>query len=154
MIEALNTEVAYWHWIVLGLVLAGVEIFLPSFFALWFGAAALLVGLVLWVIPMSLTAQLLLWIVNSVVFVVLWQKFVSPRMRDRSLAGMSREAIIGQTGIVMTHNADSGRGRLKFPAPILGDDEWDFICDSPLASGDRVTVIEMSGNALIVRPKV
>mgnify|MGYP001770132505 CR=1 FL=1 len=109
--------------------------------------------MVLWVIPLSLTAQLLLWIVNSVVFVVLWHKLVSPRMRDRSLAGMSREAIIGQTGIVVQHYADSGRGRLKFPAPILGDDEWDYICEANLASGDRVTVTDLSGNAVIVRPK-
>lgn len=153
MIEWLNANIAYWHWIVLGLVLAGMEIFMPTFFILWFGAAAVSVGLVLWVVPMTLTAQLLLWIVNSAVFVVLWHKLVSPRMKDRSLAGMSREAIIGQTGIVVQHNSESGRGRLKFPAPILGDDEWDFICEGKLAGGDRVTVTEVSGNSLIVRPK-
>lgn len=153
MMEWLNAHIAYWHWIVLGLALAGLEIFLPTFFMLWFGAAAICVGLVLWVIPLSLTAQLLLWIVNSVVFVVLWHKLVSPRMKDRSLAGMSREAIIGQTGIVVQHYTDSGRGRLKFPAPILGDDEWDYICEANLASGDRVTVTDLSGNAVIVRPK-
>lgn len=153
MIEWLNAHIAYWHWIVLGLILAGMEIFLPSFFVLWFGAAAICVGLVIALVPIGLTAQLLLWIVLSVVFVVLWHKFVSPRMRDRTLAGMSREAIIGQSGIVVRHSAESGRGLLKFSAPILGSEDWDFICEGKLASGDRVIVTEVSGNSLIVRPK-
>ena len=64
--------------------------------------------------------------------------------RDQNITG-------GQTGIVVRHNADSGRGLLKFPAPIMGSEEWDFICEGKLASGDRVTVTELSGNAVIVR---
>lgn len=153
MIEWLNTQVAYWHWIVLGLLLAGLEIFLPSFVLIWFGSAALCVGLLMLLVPMSLTAQLLVWVVLSLATLVVWQKFVAPRMRDRTLAGLSREAIIGQTGIVIRHDAGSGRGLLKFPAPILGSDEWNFIFDGKLASGDRVTVTDLSGNAVIVRPQ-
>lgn len=153
MIEWLNGQIAYWHWIVLGLLLSGLEIFLPSFVIIWFGAAAICVGLLLWLVPLGLTAQLVLWIALSISFLVLWMKFVAPRMRDRTLAGLSREAIIGQTGIVVRHNTDTGRGQLRFPAPILGSEDWDFICEGKLASGDRVTVIEVSGNSLIVKPK-
>lgn len=153
MIDWLNSHIAYWHWIVAGLLLAGLEIFVPSFVLVWFGLAAVVVGLLLVLVPMGVTAQLLLWAALSVVFVALWHKFVSPRMRDRTLAGMSREAIIGQTAIVVRYNADSGRGLLKFPAPIMGSEEWDFICEGKLASGDRVTVTELSGNAVIVRPQ-
>jgi hypothetical protein len=39
---------------------------------------------------------------------------------------------------------------LRFPAPILGSDEWSFICEDPVAIGDRVRVTEVSGNSLIV----
>lgn len=153
MIEWLNTHLAYWHWLTLGLLLAVLEIFVPSFVLLWFGAAAVVVGLMLLLIPMGVTAQLLLWVVLSVAFVALWHTFVSPRMRDRTLAGLSRESIIGQTGIVVRHDAGTGRGLLKFPAPVLGSDEWNFIFDGKLSSGDRVTVIELSGNAVIVKPQ-
>ena len=31
-------ELAYWHWIVLGLALMQAEIFIGSFFIFWFGA--------------------------------------------------------------------------------------------------------------------
>lgn len=153
MIEWLNQHVAYWHWIVLGLLLAGLEIFLPSFVLIWFGAAALCVGLLTWLVPVGLTGQLVLWILLSLGFLVLWMKFVAPLMRDRTLAGLSREAIIGQTGIVVRYNSESGRGLLKFPAPILGSEDWEFICEGKLASGDRVSVVEVSGNSLIVKPR-
>ena len=39
--------VLYWHWIVLGIALMAIEILLPSFVALWFGAAAVVVGVLL-----------------------------------------------------------------------------------------------------------
>ena len=153
MIEWLNAHIAYWHWIAGGLLLAVLEIFLPSFVIIWFGVAAICVGLLLLAVTLQVTAQLLLWITLSLVLVLLWQKFVSPRMLDRTLAGMSREAIIGQTGMVLRYNGESGRGLLKFPAPIMGSEEWDFICQAKLASGDRVTVTEVSGNSLLVRPQ-
>ena len=41
----LDYIIEYWHWIVLGIVLMLSEIFIGSFFILWFGAAAVVVGL-------------------------------------------------------------------------------------------------------------
>lgn len=154
MLDGLNITLAYWHWILLGLALIGLEIFVPSFVIIWFGAAAVSVGLLLLVLTMGINAQVFVWVALSVLYVVLWHVFVSPRMKNRTLAGMSREAIIGQTGIVVRYNAESGRGLLKFPAPIMGSEEWDFIFDGTLANGDRVTVTEVSGNAVIVRAQV
>ena len=47
-----------WVWIGLGLLLAGAELLIGSYFLLWPGAAALLTGLALWAAPgMSGTAQ-------------------------------------------------------------------------------------------------
>ena len=37
----------YWYWLVFGMALMAVEIFLPSFTALWFGSGAIVVGLLL-----------------------------------------------------------------------------------------------------------
>jgi membrane protein implicated in regulation of membrane protease activity len=39
---------------------------------------------------------------------------------------------------------------MRFTTPVLGDDEWDFICDTEVALGDRVHIKEISGNTLIV----
>jgi hypothetical protein len=63
---------------------------------------------------------------------------------------MAYEAMLGQVGMVIEWNAASSRGRLRFPAPIVGNDEWLFICEDAVDVGDRVRVKEFSGNTLIV----
>ncbi|MFT5481538.1 MAG: hypothetical protein ACI9GW_000181 [Halieaceae bacterium] len=144
-------EMMYWHWIVVGIGLMLIEIILPSFTMLWFGAGAITVGLLLAVFPeLSLTTQVVLWTALSVLYTTLWFKFVKPMSIDRTKAGLSRESIIGETGQVMVVPNTERRGLLRFPAPILGSDEWQFICEEALVIGDRVVVVDLSGNSLIV----
>jgi len=143
--------VAYWHWLVLGMVLAGAEIFLPSFTILWFGLGAILVGIVLYFVPaMTLTVQLWLWAVASAAFTWAWFGYFRTRSPDRTKAGLSREAILGETAQVIALPAGTRRGMLRFSTPKLGAEEWEFICDETVAVGDRVAVKDVSGNTLIV----
>ena len=154
MLEWLNTEVAYWHWMVFGLGLALLEIMMLSFVALWFGLGAFIVGLLLLIMPFSFTAQLAVWIGTSIVIIFSWFKWVSPLLKNKSFSGMARESMVGQIGIVIEYNsAHEGRGTLRFSAPILGADEWQFICTDAVEVGSRVIVREFSGNTLIVSVK-
>ncbi|HEY9033204.1 MAG TPA: NfeD family protein [Pseudomonadales bacterium] len=147
----MSLELLYWHWIVFGIVLMLMEIALPSFTILWFGAGAVLVGVALLVFPgLSMTGQLLLWTVLSVALTALWFKFLKPLSIDKTKAGLSREAIVGEVGQVLSVPNGEKRGKLRFPAPILGSDEWLFLSQDTLAAGDRVRVIDVSGNSLIV----
>lgn len=143
--------VLYWHWIVLGVGLMALEILLPSFVALWFGAAAVIVGVLLLLIPsLSVSLQVLLWVVFSVIFTWLWFRFMQPLAVDKTKAGLSREAIVGEIGQVLSAPTTERRGTLRFSVPILGADEWPFICSDEVSSGDRVRVSDISGNDLIV----
>ena len=144
-------ELLPWHWIVFGIALAISEIFLATFFILWFGAAAVLVGILLFLIPdMSVTAQILCWTALSTVLALGWFKYLKPLSVDRTKAGLSKEAIIGEVGQVLVVPTADKRGKLRFPAPILGDDEWVIMSRDELAIGDRVSVTDVSGNSLIV----
>lgn len=151
MFEWLNANVSYWHWIVFGVVLAGVEIFVPTFYMIWLGASAVIVGLLTWVVPLTFTVQLLIWGVLSVACLITWFKFVSPKMKDVTKSGMAKEALYGQVGTVLEFNSSTMRGRLRFPAPLLGEDEWRFICNENVNTGDKVSVTDNSGNDLIVK---
>lgn len=147
----MSFEVLYWHWFVLGVVLMFVEMVIPTFTALWFGAAALVVSLVLWLLPAtSLATQIMLWSILSIVLTWLWFKYLKPLSVDKTMAGLSREAMLGQIGQVLSLPQEHKRGMLRFPAPVLGSDEWQFITQDTLALGDRVRVTEISGNSLIV----
>ena len=143
--------VLYWHWIVLGIALMAIEILLPSFVALWFGAAAVVVGVLLLFIPsLSVAVQVVLWVIFSILFTWLWFRIMQPLAVDRTKAGLSREAIVGEIGQVLSAPTTERRGTLRFSVPILGADEWPFICSDNVASGDRVRVSDISGNDLIV----
>lgn len=144
-------EVLYWHWLVLGIALAVAEIFLSSFTILWFGLGAIIVGICLWLFPgLSVNGQLFLWIVFSCGFALFWFRYLKPKMVDKTKAGISREAVIGESGQVVKAPVDTNRGIVRFTTPVLGDDEWEFICEEPVQLGDRVVIKEFSGNSLIV----
>lgn len=152
MLEWLNAHIAYWHWLVLGLLLVTAEIFVSGFILFWFGLSALVMGLLLLGVDMPITLQLILWAALSVGMLIFWLKRMKPKWKDRTTSGMAFEALTGQVGSVIESNAGKSRGRLRFPAPILGEDEWTFICNAEVAIGDRVRVQDISGNALVVSP--
>jgi membrane protein implicated in regulation of membrane protease activity len=148
----MDSDVQYWHWLVIGMVLIMAEIFVPSFTIFWFGLGGIVVaGLLLLGIGLSFTWQLFIWAIASCIFTFLWFKFIRPMMTDRTRAGISRESAIGEIGRVIRIPAQEQRGVVRFTIPLLGSEEWPFICDSAVAAGDRVTVVDISGNTLVVQ---
>ena len=143
--------IEYWHWIVFGIALMLSEIFIGSFFIFWFGAAAVVVGLLILPLPdMSPTAQVIIWAISSSSFALAWFKLIKPLNVDKTKAGLSKEALVGEIGQVLQIPSGDKRGKVRFPAPVLGSDEWLIISHDTVSIGDRVSVIDLSGNALIV----
>lgn len=150
----MDVQLLWWYWVAFGLLLVLAEIFLVSFTIFWFGLAAIVVGLLLWFAPgMAFSWQLLGWALFSIVFAVLWFRYFKPTMRDRTKAGISKEAVQGETGLVVRLAQENQRGLVRFAMPLLGDDEWEFFCNDQLSIGDRVIVIDVSGNTLVVSKK-
>ncbi|WP_373090634.1 NfeD family protein [Zhongshania sp.] len=149
--EWLDANIAYWHWMVLGLLLVATELFIPVFVMIWFGASAIAVGLMLLVVDLSVVVQMLFWLSLSVLDLVVWFKFIHPKMKNKTLSGMSREQVIGQEGMVIRLGPEIEQGTIRFSIPVLGSDEWQFICREHVTVGDRLVVEDISGNTLIVR---
>ena len=146
-----SIQVAYWHWLVFGMLLIIAELLIPNFTIVWFGLGALIVSGVLLLFPGApLTWQLFLWALASGVMTFLWFKYIKPRMVDRTKAGTAKEALLGQTGQVIKGPVEGRNGVLRFAVPVLGSDEWTFFCRQSVEPGDRVVVNEISGNTLIV----
>ena len=147
----MEMQILYWHWIVFGVALMLSEIALTTFFILWFGVAAIVVGVLLFFVPaISVSGQIFLWTVLSSVLAFAWFKYLKPLSIDRTKAGLSREAIVGEVGQVIVAPAGERRGRMRFSVPVLGADEWTIIAKEPVVDGDRVRVVDVSGNALLV----
>ena len=142
-----------WHWFVLGILLILSELIIPAFAALWFGVAAVVVSILLWLIPgMSFTVLIICWIILSIGCTLAWFKWIKPLSIDKTKAGLPREATIGQTGMVIQTGLAHDQIRVRFPIPLLGADEWNCRTLQTVQVGDRVRVIDISGNDLVVQP--
>ncbi|CAA0122502.1 Uncharacterised protein [BD1-7 clade bacterium] len=141
----------FWHWIVFGVLLICMEILLPSFTLFWFGCGALIVGALLWVFPeLALEWQLVIWGLLSVSFAGLWFKVIKPLSIDKTKAGLGLESMIGEVGLVVHVTSHGLKGKVRFPAPILGSDEWMFFAEKAVSVGDSVKVVNISGNRVAI----
>lgn len=140
-----------WHWLVLGFVLLIIEMFVPTFASLWFGGAAIIVAALAWLLPISVSMQIIIWLVLSAIFLLAWFKFIKPLSVDRTKAGLGGSVIIGETGMIIVAPQPERAGMVRFSVPIVGAAEW--MCRTSgeqVAVGDRVIVTDIVGNELIV----
>lgn len=148
MLESLQ----WWHWVVGGIALVLAELLVPTFFILWFGLGAILVGILYWLFPsMDLTAQVLIWTAASSGMVVLWFQLFKPNLH-KSRVGMSDDAtLIGEVGLMVREVDQFQRGEVRFQKPLLGSERWGCIADGPIAAGERVKVVSVEGTLLKVK---
>ena len=139
-------EFLWWHWVVLGVVLTLLELAVPAFFLLWFGAGAVVVGLVLLAFPqLPFTWQIVVWIACAVVFIWLWFKVFKPGS-FKTRAGMSQGQLIGEIGMVIRDVRPYDRGQVRLQKPVLGEEVWDAMGEEEIKAGERVKVIGVEGN--------
>lgn len=145
--DTLNALEPHWAWLALGLVLAAAEMAIPGVFLIWMAGAAILTGLVSWVVPIGLPWQIVLFAVLAIVAVFSGRRWLSshpvvgadPMMNDRG------GRAIGET-VMVTQAIEAGSGRVR-----LGDSEW--MAKGPdAAAGTHMRVAGHQGSVLLVEP--
>src|SRR3954471_2146088 len=86
-----------WNWLIAGLVLMALELIAPGVFMFWLGLAALLVGLLSFVISPSWQSQLLMFAVFAVAAVPLWRRLA----RSNSAVSKSNPFLNKRTGALV-----------------------------------------------------
>ena len=137
----------FWGWWILGILLAVIEIFAPSSFFLWLGAAAILVGGVVYVLPdLIWPVQIGLFAVSSIVAVLIGRRLFRPQQQksDRPLLNKRGEQYVGRQ-FTLEAPIINGVGWLH-----IGDSRWRVVgADAP--AGAQVTVTGVEGASLMVR---
>jgi inner membrane protein len=141
-------ELAWWHWLVLGMVLVGLEMTVPTFFLLWFGLGAFLVGVLVLFAEPGLAVQMLLWAVTSMAMMAVWLKwFKNP---NRTRAGQAKEGVLGLTGLITRPVTEVSNGEIIFQRPVLGADRWPVVADAAIEAGVKARVVDVLGQTLKV----
>lgn len=139
---------AFWHWWIAALALAGAEALMPGAVLIWLGAAAAVVGALLLAMPeLEWRFQLLAFSAVSIVAVTGWRLFARRRGGKSAHFGLNRRAeqYLGRQVILETAIAQ-GRGRA-----YVGDTLWS-VSGPDLPAGATVRVVGSDGIVLLVTP--
>jgi membrane protein implicated in regulation of membrane protease activity len=141
----------YWHWMALGSVLLIVEIVTPTFYFLWFGIAAVLVGLLKLMMP-DLTWQACITIFGalSIISTVVWHMVYKKGGTDGGEPDLNQRArrYLGRRAIAQDHFRN-GRGAI-----LLDDTRWQAVAEghADIGPGASVEITGVDGATLKVRP--
>lgn len=125
-----------WSWILAGVVLLALELFVPGGFFVWLGVAGGLTGLAAMLWPIDWPWQFLIFGAASLVLIIAWLRFFKsrPQQSDRPLLNERASRYIGHEAVLNEPITD-GIGRLA-----LGDTVW-RVAGPDLPAGQRVRVV-------------
>lgn len=135
-------NIEYWHWLVLGFGLLVLEMFLSTeFILLWVGVAAVVVGVLAWLLPgIGWEIEFVLWGVLSVLAVLAWRKY-KPLAFESEKPTLNRrgQSYVGRV-FTLTEAVINGVGKLR-----VDDSQWRITGpDAPAGTQVRVTAADGS----------
>lgn len=135
----------HWSWLALGLVLAVAEIAVPGVFLIWLAGAAILTGLVTWVVPIGLPVQIVVFAVLAVASVFLGKRYLGRNPIHEADPGMNDRGarLLGEV-VTITRAIDGGTGRARH-----GDTEW-LVRGPDAEPGTRMRIVSHDGAVLVV----
>jgi membrane protein implicated in regulation of membrane protease activity len=146
MVEMLS-KLGTWNWLIVGVVLMGIETFAPGVFMLWLGIAALIVGLLTFTINWSWQTQIIVFAILSIAMVPLWRHFSkrNEKPTDKPFLNKRAQGLIGRVFTLEKPIVD-GAGTVK-----IDDTVW-RVSGSDAPAGSRVKIIHADGASLRVGP--
>jgi inner membrane protein len=141
----------WWFWIILGLVLSAIELATPGgFFIIFFGVAALAVGLLalLDLIPAP-WLQWLLFPIFAVISLRLFRKPVMDRLGIGDRSALDKvDSLVGEVAVPVDAIPPGGHGRAELRGTLWNAKNVDA---APLAPGQRSRVVAVQGLMLDLR---
>jgi membrane protein implicated in regulation of membrane protease activity len=144
---SLLASLGAWNWLILAVVLLVLETIIPGVHFLWFGLAAVVVGILSLAVDMAWPWQVLIFVLLSVAVVFWVKRFVRPDVAISDLPDLNvrGQQYVGRS-LVVEQAIANGRGKVR-----VGDTLWS--AEGPDApAGTSVTVTGTRGTVLVVKP--
>ncbi|WP_026792609.1 NfeD family protein [Pleomorphomonas oryzae] len=146
LLEGLIAYLGPWSWLVLALLLAGIEVVVPGTFFIWFGAAALVVGLLALAISLSWQVELILFVVLSAAAVLIGRRVYGRAAKEGD--GLANDRLGRQVGrfAVVDRAIEDGSGHIR-----LDDTVWR--ADGPdMPVGTKVHITGHRDGRFLIEP--
>ncbi|MDC1289991.1 NfeD family protein [Candidatus Thioglobus sp.] len=140
--EFLFENLNFIHWLILGIALIILELFVWTVFLLWIGSSAITVGIIFFLLPnVSGLLQLLIFIVLAVVSTLLSKKYYPVKTVDEQLYDKAKKHI-GKECIIVSIEDEVAKVQ-------IGESLW-FAKGSNLSAGQSVKIIGVESSTFIV----
>jgi membrane protein implicated in regulation of membrane protease activity len=141
----------WWYWVLLGLVLAAIELATPGgFFFIFFAVAALLVGLV--EVAGILETDAIQWVLFTAISVACLAFFRKPLL-ERMHMGEAKDTVDSMVGELATAADAIPSG--QYGRAALRGSTWTVrnVDPLPIGAGERCRVVAVRGLELDIRPE-
>lgn len=138
---------AHIFWLTLGGLLLAAEMLGASGYLLWSGVAAVLTGLLVWVLPLGWEWQGVCFAVLTLVAAFLWWRWLSTRKQQEPGEVLNQRVhqLVGRR-LRLETTLVNGRGHVR-----VADSSWPVMADSDLAAGTDIVVVAVEGITLKVK---
>lgn len=145
--DMLDNLDAHWTWLAIGLILAAAEMAVPGVFLIWLAGAAIITGILAWLLPIGFALQIVIFALLAVAAVIVARRYLQghPIHDADPLMNQRGARLIGETAIV-TQPIEGGTGRVR-----IGDGEW-LARGQDIPAGVRVRITGSDGAVLLVEP--
>ncbi len=139
-------------WLSLGGLLLAAEMLGGNGYLLWSGVAAVVTGMIVWLLPLGWEWQGVIFAVLTLLAAWLWWRWLAKRVREQKPAdsqlNQRGQQLVGRHFTLETALVD-GRGHMR-----VGDSSWPVSADSDLPAGTAVEVVAVDGITLRIRPRI
>lgn len=143
---AFAQSLTWYHWWIAAAILAILETFLPGAIAIWFAAAAIVIGALQLVLPMPWQLQLVAFGVLGALAIVLWRRYrlpEEPKTSDQPALNQRGAQYLGQV-YELVEPIEDGQGKVR-----VADTVW-LVRGTDAPVGARVRVTGVDGVILVV----
>jgi len=142
--ELIFDNLNFIHWLILGIGLIIIELFLWTVFLLWIGSSAITSGVIYFLFPnISGSMQLLIFAVIAIAATSLAKKYYPVKTVDEQLHNKAKSHIGKECTI---ESIENGVTKVK-----IGESLW-FAKGSNLSAGQIVKIIDVESSTFIVEP--
>lgn len=138
----------YVFWLVLGGLLLITEMLGTAGYLLWSGIAAVLTGLLAWMLPLSWEFQGVCFAILTLVAVFLWWRWLSSPKQSPQAAVLNQrgQQLLGRR-LRLQSALVNGRGNIR-----IGDSSWPVVAESDLPADSDVVIVAVDGILLKINP--
>lgn len=138
-------------WFVVGVVMLILEFALPGLIIFFFGVGACLVGILCLIFDISLNAQLLIFILSSIILLITLRKWLKTvftgRVKSRGETDPQLKEFVGESAVVIENIGPKKKGKVE-----LHGTNWLAEADVEIQKGAMVEIVGKENITLKVKP--